>query len=187
MSFRTFFFIALLGLFSSSVLAQVTEEDEDYAPAAKKETPKSPLRNKVVLGGNAALSFGNITLIQIAPQIGYRTTERWMNGIGGSYTYFKFLNAPAQTIFGYSAWSRYSIFQGVFVTAELEQLNLEVFNPVTALYERDNIPLFLVGAGYASGGNSGLGVSLLLMYDLIGDVNSPYANPIIRGGFLFGF
>lgn len=186
MNFRSVLFVFLLGLLASPVLAQVKEE-EDYAPAAKKETPKSPLRDKVVLGGNAALSFGNITLIQIAPQIGYRTTERWMNGVGGSYTYFKFLNAPAQTIFGYSAWSRYSIFQGVFVTAELEQLNLEVFNPVTALYERDNIPLFLVGLGYASGGNSGLGVSLLLMYDLIGDVNSPYANPIIRGGFLFGF
>jgi len=52
---------------------------------------------------------------------------------------------------------------------------------------RTNFPIWMVGGGYSSPPGSGLGFQLLILWDVIGDINSPYSNPIIRGGVSVGF
>ncbi len=165
--------------------AQKTSE-EDYASAStKKENtqPKTPFRNRLVFGGNLGGFIGNPTYLMANPMIGYRTTDWWVNGVGLNLTYIS-SNGYKETIYGGSVWSRAYILKTLIAHTEFELLRREAadqFGNTAAV----NVPVWLVGAGYNSGGR--IGFSAMVMYDLIQDPNSPYSNPIFRIGGLFGF
>jgi hypothetical protein len=132
------------------------------------------------LGG----SFGNPSYFQLNPMVGYRTTPWWINGIGLNYTYFS-TNANRGNIYGASVWTRATVFKTLFAHSEFEMLKLRAFDN-TGITAEATVPVWLVGAGYNSGG-SRLRLSAMIMYDLIQDPNSPYNQPMIRIGGLFGF
>jgi len=176
-----FLLFTLLTLLGS---AQRTEDDyRSSAPASAQPKPKVPFRDRLTFGGGLGASFGIITFIQIAPQVGYRTTERWVNGIGVNYMYFN-TQGRSQSIYGASVWSRFFVADGLFLTTEYEMLNREAFTPELG-FQRRNVPIWLVGGGYFTGGKA-LRVGIQLLYDLIGDPLSPYGNPVIRGGMMIG-
>ncbi|MFN8776881.1 MAG: hypothetical protein ACK5XV_08950 [Flavobacteriales bacterium] len=157
--------------------------DEYALPAASPVgNEKKPLRERLVFGGGLGAQFGNFTFIQLAPQVGYQTTERWVNGVGVNYMYFN-TQGRSTSIYGGSIWSRYFVTSGVFIGSELEVLNREWYTPQKG-FHRANVPICMVGAGYFSGGQVGVGIQI--MYDVIGDPASPYQNPIIRGGLMLG-
>lgn len=154
------------------------------APRSEKESQKMTFRERLVFGGGMGASFGLITFVQIAPQVGIRTTKNWINGVGVNYMYFS-QNGNSQSIYGGSVWSRYFVSQNLFLGSEFEVLNREVFSRDIGIHRR-NIPILMVGGGYFTGGR-GLGLGIQLYYDLIGDPWSPYRNPIVRAGVLMGF
>ena len=162
--------------------------DEDYTPDPSSSAQKNKPRfiDRIVIGGNLGASFGTFTFVQIAPQVGYRVTEKWTTGVGANYMYFSSPGYVGQAIYGGSVWSNYVITGGLFATTTYEVLNRNVYEPPLGLHRR-NVNVWLVGAGYYSGGESGLGIGIQILYDLIGDPWSPYQNPQIRGGLLFGF
>jgi hypothetical protein len=176
-------FVLILLCASGGAFAQ-GPGDEYALPAASPTTkPKVPFRERLVFGGGIGAQFGGLTFVQLAPQVGYRTTSKWINGVGLNYMYFN-AQGNSTSIYGGSLWTRYFVTQGIFLGSEYEVLNRQVYSPARGVY-RDNIPIWMVGAGYFSGGQ--IGVGLQIMYDLIGDPNSPYQNPIIRGGVMVGF
>lgn len=181
-SFLTFLLIIL---WTSAMTAQKTSE-EDYATPSPKNTPvksSTPLREKLVFGGNMGGYFGNPTYLQLNPMVGYRATPWWINGVGVNYTYIG-SGGYRENMYGGSVWTRAYIAQRLIAHSELELLRREArnqFGNAAAV----NVPVWLVGAGYSSGGR--MGFSAMIMYDLIQDPNSPYSNPIIRIGGLFGF
>lgn len=168
----------------SGLMAQRTEPDFYSTQEEKPKKEKQPLKQRMVLGGNLALAFGTNTFLQVAPQVGYRLTSNLMAGVGGGYTYYKYANFGAESLYSVSAWSRFNVYEGIFLGTELESVNCTVYDRYNRA-TRENVPLWLVGIGYASGSGDGLGVSMQLMFDLIGDTRSPYTNPLIRGGVLF--
>ncbi len=178
-------FSILMLAFSVQLYAQKTTEDE-YATAinknAEKNNPK-PLRDRLVFGGNLGGYFGNPTYLQVSPMLGYRTTPSWYNGIGLNYTFIA-LGGYRENMIGGSVWSRAYIAQRLIAHSEFEMLRREARDNF-GNRSLANVPVWLVGAGYASGGP--IGFSAMIMYDLIQDPNSPYSNPIIRLGGLFGF
>jgi hypothetical protein len=180
------FLLALCLFFNSfsELIAQRTEPDFYSTQEEKPKREKQPLKERVVLGGNLGLAFGTNTFLQVAPQVGYRLTPNFMAGVGGGYTYYKYGNFGAESLYSISGWSRLNVFEGIFLCTELESVNCTVYDRYNRA-TRENVPLWLVGLGYASGSGDGLGVSMQLMFDLIGDTRSPYANPLIRGGVLF--
>ena len=179
------FIILLLILNTTHSYAQKTTEEDYATSAAKKENtqPEIPFRDRLVFGGNFGGAFGATTFFQLNPMIGYRTNEWWVNGVGLNYFYVS-QGGISQSNYGASVWSRAYVLKTIIAHTEFEMLRREASNRYGNMASV-NVPVWLVGAGYNSGGR--IGFSAMIMYDLIQDPNSPYSNPIFRVGGLFGF
>jgi len=179
------YIVFLLASVLPSVHAQKTSEEDYASPTQKKETPDNiiPLRDRLVFGGSLGGYFGNPTYLMANPMIGYRTKPWWVNGVGFSITYIS-SNGYSENIYGASLWSRAYIKNTIIAHSEFEMLRREASDQF-GNQASVNVPVWLVGAGYNSGGR--IRLSAMLLYDLIQDPNSPYSNPIFRVGGLFGF
>jgi len=179
------YIVFLLASVLPSVHAQKTSEEDYASPTQKKETPDNiiPLRDRLVFGGSLGGYFGNPTYLMANPMIGYRTKPWWVNGVGFSITYIS-SNGYSENIYGASLWSRAYIKKTIIAHSEFEMLRREASDQF-GNQASVNVPVWLVGAGYNSGGR--IRLSAMLLYDLIQDPNSPYSNPIFRVGGLFGF
>jgi|TARA_B110000285_G_scaffold130234_1_gene146359 hypothetical protein len=137
-------------------------------------------------GGNFGLQFGTITLIDVSPLIGYKITDRYSMGIGGTYTYYRdkrFNPAYTSNVYGGRLFAKFIIWENLFAYSEWETLNgAWNFNE-----SRFNITSLFIGGGYtyAVAGNSS--IQVLGLYNLNASVSSPYQNPILRIGFNLGF
>jgi hypothetical protein len=177
--------ILLLILNDVHIHAQKTTEEDYATSAAKKENaqPEIPFRDRLVFGGNFGGAIGTTTFFQLNPMIGYRTKEWWVNGVGLNYFYVS-QGGTSQSNYGASIWSRAYIVKTIIAHTEFEMIRRQTFDRYGNMAPV-NVPIWLVGAGYSSGGR--IGFSAMVMYDLIQDPNSPYRNPIFRIGGLFGF
>lgn len=161
------------------------------ASFGQSQGSKPAFKDRLVFGGDFALAFGNSTLIGLSPQVGYRITDKWIAGVGASYYYFSF-NAPgyekySTSMYGGNLFTRYHIFDQLFVHTELQGINVEYYDIGPTSYEltRGWVPQWYVGGGYYArvGGSAYLGATIL--FDLIDDPRSPWQNPMIRvGGFV---
>ncbi len=148
--------------------------------------------DKVYFGGNFGLQFGDQTVVDVNPLIGYRLTEKLSVGFTATYIYYKFKDpynpsySYSSDIYGGSIFTRYFLLENIFAHIEGEVLNLEVPNYVLNRYVREDIFGFYVGGGYRQPLGDRSSLNILLLYNLNEDRNSPYQNPIIRIGFGFG-
>lgn len=155
--------------------------------------PKPPLSDRIFIGGSLAMTFGSITYIGASPVIGYKLTDNWAVGVGGSYYYYQdnYYNYST-SIYGVLLMSRYIIYKGLFVEGDFEENNqdaLTIVDPLKGTYTLDRawIPSLLLGGGYSQmiGGRSAFFISIL--YDVIQNPNSQYYGiPVIRAGVGFG-
>ncbi|MEY3398339.1 MAG: hypothetical protein RL220_933 [Bacteroidota bacterium] len=180
LSVQKSFFLIILMCALQSAIAQKTEED--YAGSEKK--PKASgksFADRLYFSGGLGLSFGTVTFVQVAPQVGYRLTDRLIPGIGANYIYYRdpFFST---SFYGGSVFTRYLIADNFFAHVEYEMINREVeeFGKI----ERRWIPIGMVGGGYRTNAE-GLGFSVSVLWDIIEDPWSPYQNPIIRAGVYF--
>jgi len=173
----TLTFLLLLGGYA---LSQKTT-DEEYAPPQKtedKKKDKGEFKDRLTYGGNLGGYFGVNSFVQVNPMIGYKMNDWWVNGIGVNYMYFS--QGPNNaSIYGASVWSRAYIARQFFIHTELENLNLPRFNNFDS--GRENVPVWLIGAGIQSNG-----FGIMVLYDIIGDPRSPYSTPVFRIGGMFG-
>lgn len=165
------------------------------AKAQKNENPYKGVafEDRITIGGDLGLSFGNqLTYIRVAPLLGYIVSPKFTIGVGPSFQYWedkRFIPSLETTIYGGSTFGRYFVLEQLFLQAELEILNLDEINFVPTSdfsnRERVTIPVFFVGGGYSQRSAGGSGFFVSVMYDLIGDLNSPYPNDLVFrvGGF----
>jgi len=162
----------------------------------KSENPYKglPFNERITIGGDLGLSFGNqLTYIRIAPVLGYIVNPKLTVGAGPSFQYWedrRFIPSLETTIYGGSTFGRYFVLDQLFLQAEFEVLNLDEINfSVGSDFDsrdRVTIPVFFVGGGYSQRTSGGSGFFVSVMYDLIGDLNSPYPNDLVFrvGGFI---
>ena len=165
--------------------------------------------DRVIVGGNFGLLFGNTTVVDISPLIGYKITERFIAGVGGTYIYFglKFKEGDrvyidgiltnlkedytfSATHYGGRVFTRYFILDNIFAHGEYEVLNLEIFKQFSIKESaRITIGSVLLGGGYAGeiGANSQWFIMLLYNFNESYYSQFLYPNPIIRVGMAFGF
>lgn len=184
--------ISFLAMMPYVVHAQ--QEISSEPPKEIKEQPKEknkiPFKDRVYLGGSLGLQFGNPTYIDISPLAGYKFTEKITAGVGVTYIYYHYKDSYLNyntSIYGGSVFGRYFFIPNLFAHAEVELLNMELFNTNTYEYYRKNIISPLVGGGYIQRIGNNSGIYLLLLYNLNDSAESPYNNPIIRVGFNVGF
>src|SRR5688572_26824270 len=176
------FIVSLLVLALHTAKAQ---EDED-APVQKGFD-----RSKLFFGGNFGLSFGNFTLVNVSPQIGYRFNNTFAAGAGVNFQYSGFRTRYENSIYDYKesyGVAGLNIFGRIypidFVLLQLQpELNytwgkLRFYNgaPEQKL-EGKIVPSVLAGAGAAI--PAGRGVFLaMLQYDLLQQERSPYGSKV---------
>lgn len=157
--------------------------------------------SKLMAGGNFGFAFGNYSLLNISPMIGYRFSPKFAAGINinAQFTWEKYRDIDGFerkdnfSILGGGIWGRYYPLDFLFVQAQPEynsiSLKRQIYDdPRRTFKERYGAPSLLLGGGYAQpiGGNSSF--VIMLLYDVLQDNNSPYRNrPVFSVGGNFGF
>lgn len=145
-----------------------------------------PLKERIYLGGNLGLQFGNpFTFVEVSPLIGLWLQPQILVGGGPVYRYFRRSDINFEdNQFGGRLFSRYHFAENFFAHAEYELLNLTDYrfppdNP------RTNINSVLIGGGYVQnlGGSS---LFIMALVNLTETELTPYSNPVIRVGFNIG-
>ena len=186
--------IVLLNLITASIFAQ-TEEDQSVKDLQ--------FNQRLVFGGGFGMQFGNVTLLDLSPSIGYRVTDQLTLGTGISYKYNHIkdytldLNSGKwydynSNVFGGSIWSRYYLLQNIFAHAEIEQLRINYkytsFSSTTPTNIKSGVDMtsVLVGGGYRQPLGGHVFFNILILFNLNETEFSPYNNPIIRAGVSVG-
>ncbi|MCZ4410204.1 hypothetical protein O3Q51_15415 [Cryomorphaceae bacterium 1068] len=181
------FILFAIGLIMFSITLKGQNSDNPYKGVAFK--------NRITVGGDLGLSFGSqLTYVRIAPVLGYIVSPKFTIGAGPSFQYWedrRYTPSLETTIYGGSTFGRYFVIEQLFLQAEFEVLNLDEINYAIGSdfsnRERVTIPVFFVGGGYSQRTAGGSGFFVSVMYDLIGDLNSPYPNDLVfRVGAFIG-
>lgn len=170
-------------MFGSTAFSQENEPPTPMAAPA----PKPGFWDHIFTGGNFGLQFGTQTIVELAPQLGYKFTDNFAAGIGIKYLYYKINNSYynySTNIYGGSVFARHIIFDELFVHAEVEMLNLEV--PDLYRFVRRDVTSVFLGGGYRQMIGENSSVNFLVLYNVNETLYSPYRNPIIRVGFGIG-
>lgn len=156
--------------------------------AQKQQDPaRGAWMDRVGVGGNLGLRFGDITYVEVSPMAGYRLGPFLMPGVGLSYRYIQYrypFRTNGMNIWGGSVWLRAYPLEMIFAYVEHEEL-YGTFDPYLHPQQKYFIGTNFVGAGYTQGlGNSS--TYIMVLFALNQDYNSIYQNPVIRIGFMFG-
>lgn len=186
--------ILLLMMWSFMVFSQKDSTKLPY-------NERVPLKDRFYYGGNFWLSFGNVTLVNISPRIGYRLSDDFSLGLGGRYQYSSF--KPYQSsgyretasVYGGSAFARYDMFDNLFLLTEYESLNVtNFFYYPGATNQQHWTDFWFIGGGYGHNIGGGFRFQALVMYDILNNPDLGFFYPrltrkyplIIRFGVTFG-
>lgn len=177
----------LLCIFSLSQLLAQEKQDTTTKRGFKKEN--------LFISGNFGVSFGNYTLVNVSPQVGYRFSQYFAAGVGINVQYVSikyfdnFGNAfskQSQGVYGVNLFARAYPIRQVFVQVQPEfnfiNGKLKYYNSAIPTEKfNTSAPSLLAGIGVGFNG-----AYISLMYDLLQNKNSPYNNrPFINVGFGF--
>jgi long-subunit fatty acid transport protein len=175
------FIILILLTFSFCASAQ----DFSLPDTTQKQNTKAPFWSwqKIYVGGDLGLLFGNITMVNIAPIVGYKITDRYSAGVGIRYLYFADNYAHyALNIYGGSLFNRFILTDFLFAHAEYEVLN-GAWNPASS--NRFNLVNIWGGGGLQqSMGNSSF--NIMALWNFNESIYNPFPNPQIRVGANIG-
>ena len=184
---RKILFSLLLLSAATGVLAQSEEE----APQQK-----GLQKDKLFVGGNFGLSFGNYTFINISPQFGYHFSKVFAAGIGinGQYVNDKTYvdEQRKSTIIGLNVFGRVYPIQHVMLQVQPEANyrfgSGKYYNYNTNAWVKYTDDAMIVPSLLAGGGAvlpTGRGAMIIsVMYDVIQDINSPYGRrPVYNVGY----
>jgi hypothetical protein len=191
--------LAFTLLFSIATWAQGEREDEEKG----KDEEKTSFKEKLFTGGSISLAFYNNTfLVGGSPVFGVSLTN-WIDaGIVVNYNYTSYRDVNQfddklrQNEFGGGAFLKLYPVRFLFAQAQIEHnwINQKYIppqggGPIEKVKFGANS--FLIGGGYTTG-REGRGGGpfyyLSVLFDVMGDINSPYTDaygrtiPIIRGG-----
>ena len=180
--------VSILLLLSLSSFAQ----NEETSPSGKPKKPKSPFWEKVFVGGNVGAQFGNVTMVNVSPIVGYRITRKISAGVGVTYQYYSIKTYNYEThIYGGRIFGRYQPLSFLFLHAEAEALNwncprLDTKNDL--ITDRLWSPGLLAGGGFTQPiGGGGSSIYIMGLYNFLYNSCSPYGSPfVLRIGANFG-
>lgn len=184
--------IPSLLLISLCLFAQAEDEKPEKAKGFQKEN--------LFVGGNFGLTFGDYTLINISPQVGYRFSKLFAAGVGlnAQYVSFKernFSGDPyrkvSQNVTGLNVFARLYPLEQFFIQAQPEAnyiFGKQIFyGPPKQEYKLDAmiVPSLLLGGGAALPAGNGAFI-ISVSYDVLQHKNSPYGKrPIYNFGYNF--
>jgi len=183
--------LAICGLLLGSIGLVYSQENPPVPQPTytmdEPATPKTPWTDRLFTGGGVGLQFGSYTYIGAFPILGYRITPKFSAGIGGTYIYLQDKSSNFSTsLYGGKVFAEYDVYRGIAPHVEYEILNREIFDYSLAKRRRINVNSLLVGVSYTQQIGDNAGIYIMLLYNLLEDVYSPYENPVLRIGFNIG-
>ena len=189
--------ILIIVLFNLVTVLSFAQREED--PAVKD----LQFNQRLVYGGGFGMQFGNVTLLDFSPTIGYRVSDQLTLGTGISYkyNYIKGYTLDPNSgrwydynsnIYGGSIWGRYYLLQNIFAHVEIEQLRIDYkYTSVsstepTMVKNGIDVTSVLVGGGYRQPLGGRVFFNILVLFNLNETDFTPYNNPIIRAGISVG-
>ncbi|WP_123864761.1 hypothetical protein [Chitinophaga barathri] len=170
----------------------------------KTDTVRGFDPSRLMVGGSFGMGFGDYTLVNISPIIGYRFTPMFAGGLAlnAQLSWEKLRDYDGEifarnnyNMLGGGLWGRFYPIPQLFLQAQPEYNSItEKYrdyrnDPVVTVKSRYGAPSLLLGGGYAQ--PIGMGNSafvIMILYDVLQDENSPYRNrPVISAGVNVGF
>lgn len=149
-------------------------------------------RSKLEIGGGVGLQFGDYTVVNVSPQVGYRLTPYFTLGAGVSYTYHKddyYVDSRSydykSSYFGMNVFGRFYPIQYLVLSVQPEASRMwrSYDGPNGKVKSNEFVPSVLLGGGVRLGP-----VTVMIQYDVIQDDNSPYSDKIFYSiGYTFSF
>ncbi len=179
-------------LIVAAVSAQDTTEYVQKDPPKEKRNG-TPFADRLWFGGGVILSFGTVTNLGVSPLVGYKIDEKGKlsAGLGINYNYFsdnRYVPKYESSTYGWSVFSRYRVIPQIYLHAEFNAQNYELYDPFSEKPRRDWVPFMLVGGGVAQPMGANSVIYFQILWDVIQDVRSPYGGqPWITGGVGVGF
>ncbi len=193
-------FLLLLILFSIQGNAQIYVDNQgnmhDLRKQAKRDStqtqaPIAPLKKssfdktKLEFGGNFGLQFGDYTLVNISPQVGYKFSKYVSAGLGLGYTYSSqkyYTEKDKYSAFTFGAYSRiYPVdFLILSVQPEVSRVWRSVEDNGSKYSDSHVAPSFLIGGGIRY-----QNIAFLLQYDVVQNKYSPYGNGVIYSAGIY--
>ena len=167
------------------------------------EKAKGFQKEKLFFGGNFGLTFGDYTLINISPQIGYRFTKTFAAGVGINAQYVGYKERDiytnnvyrkvSQGVTGLNVFGRLYPVNQFFLQLQPEANYIfgkqTYYQPTKEEYKLDAmiVPSLLAGGGAALPAGRGAFI-ISVFYDVLQDKNSPYGKkPVYNFGYNIGF
>jgi hypothetical protein len=188
-------------IFAAKLLAQV---EEPVAPGQVEQREKERFIDRLVIGGDIGLSFGTVTYIKLAPEIGYRLNSRLTAGLGPIYIYEKYKSYGLETsTYGGKAVISFTVIKGkenggsfgigdIVLHAENEIVNVEpiyeaYYSPSLYYYFGDRVWIdnLLLGPGLVQPISDRFNIAIYLLWDVTQNKFSYYNNPIFKFGFIY--
>jgi hypothetical protein len=193
----------LIILFNIVLTAPLVEAQQKPGAQATSSVQRERFKDRLLYGGVLGLQFGTLTLIDVAPMVGYKLTPSIETGVGLTYKYYRYRDFYYNQytnqrfdleshIFGASIYSRFHILNPLFAHVEFERLMYnhdEIYFQGTQMLREPKqtyINGLLVGAGLKQRISDRSYFYILALWDLVQDEMSPYSNPLIRMGVMLG-
>ena len=186
--------VYLLVLFALVAAVSFAQDEE---PVERRGFDKS----RLFLGGNFGASFGDYTLVNVSPQLGYRFSNFFAAGAGVNFIYsslkYRDLNdnpvyKDASAVTGLNLFGRIYPLRQVMLQVQPEMNytwgKRKYFDGLPdAKLPNKFVPSVLLGAGAAI--PSGPGAFMIMMqYDVLQNERSPYGSrPFLSFGYNMGF
>jgi len=187
--------IVLLTVLFATTLFSFAQDEEEEKKGFQKE--------RLFFGGNFGLTFGNYTLINVSPQIGYRFTDLFAAGVGINLQYIsvkdKYTNGDlyrktSQGVTGLNVFGRLYPIKQFMIQVQPEANYLfgkEIYYDTDPHQEytldASIVPSLLVGGGLVIPSGRGTFITAVF-YDVLQHENSPYGKrPIVNFTYNIGF
>lgn len=155
---------------------------------------------RLFVGGNLGLSFGDLTYVNVSPLVGYRFSDLFSAGvqINAQYESVRYTDLSDALykkekygVLGAGVFGRIYPLSQLFIHLQPEMNfifgKVRYFDGTPEQKYHDHVVSFLAGGGYAIPAGSSA-VTLMILYDVLQNPNSPYGNhPIFRAGVNVGF
>jgi len=146
--------------------------------------------SRLTFGGGVGVQFGDYTLVNVAPQVGYDFNKYLNAGAGFTYTYYsnKYDSwREKNSYLGFNLYGKvYPIpYVVLMVQPEINRMwrTLEYRPTHKKNKEEEFVPVVLVGGGVRLGP-----ITAMIQYDVVQDENSPYGDRLFYSvGYTFNF
>lgn len=152
--------------------------DEAKDTSDQKEPKVSPMaiKERIYVGGDLSLSFGNALYLYIAPMAGYDIWGGISGGVSAMYQLFRnnFTNQSYHSYGGgvFFRWRPPPV-DFIMLQTEFNLYNTDDLAGTTpALGDRVTVPCVMGGVGYAGGFGKSY-YSIVLSWDFVDDLNNP--------------